>query len=67
LIAFGLLVGASIAVIGAQDWRLSVTAVIGLAVVGGLAVIGLVGRGRIPFWAAISIAVVDVALLLTLA
>lgn len=67
LIATALLVGASVLAVLGPAGAPATWAWTGLAVVVALAAVALVGRGESPFYAAIAIALIDVALLVAVA
>ncbi len=61
--AVALLVAASVVITAGTRSVPGAVSLAGLALVGALAVVALVGRGRVPFRAAVAIALVDVVLL----
>ncbi|KGN37338.1 membrane protein [Knoellia aerolata DSM 18566] len=62
VLAVGLLVAATVALLATGSTDV-VPAVAGAVLVAGLAGLALVGTGRAPFWSAVGIALVDVAIL----
>ena len=62
MLAVGLLVAATVALLVTGSTSVVATAA-GAVLVAGLAGLALVGTGRAPFWSAVGIALVDVAIL----